>query len=135
MNDETNGNGRGAGRVALVTGGGSGIGRASALALAGAGFHVVVTGRREAALEETVAAASHGGRLEAIASDVADEASVETLFAAIEERHGRLDVLFNNAGTNVAPAPIDEISVAQWRTVIDVNLHGAFLVARAPRSR
>ena len=117
--------------IALVTGGGSGIGRASALALAAAGFHVVITGRREAPLEETIGLSDEAGRLEAIPSDVADEASVEALFAAIEERHGRLDTVFNNAGTNVPPATVDELSVADFRRVMDVNVHGAFLVARA----
>ena len=117
--------------IALVTGGGSGIGRASALALAAAGFHVVVTGRREGPLEETIALADDAGRLEAISSDVADAKSVERLFAAIEERHDRLDTVFNNAGTNVPPATVDEISVEDFRRVMDVNVHGAFLVARA----
>ena len=117
--------------IALVTGGGSGIGRASALALAAAGFHVVITGRREAPLDETIGLADDAGRLEAISSDVADEKSVEALFAAIEKRHGRLDTVFNNAGTNVPPATVDEISVEDFRRVMDVNVHGAFLVARA----
>ena len=121
----------GQGRVALVTGGGSGIGRATALALAAADFRVVVTGRRQSALDETVGECAHAGRLSGIPCDVSDEASVEALFAAIVAEHGRLDVLFNNAGTNVPAAPIDEIDVADWRKVIDVNLHGAFLVARA----
>ena len=118
-------------RIALVTGGGSGIGRATALALAEAGFHVVVTGRRRGALDETVAAAADPSRITALACDVADEASVSALFDGIEGAHGRLDVLFNNAGTNIPPAPIDEIAVDDWRRVVDVNLHGAFLVARA----
>lgn len=116
--------------VALVTGGGSGIGQQSAIALAEAGFHVVVTGRRESALADTVAQTGNPDRLDAIASDVTDESSVDALFDAIEKRHGRLDVLFNNAGTNVGAAPIDEIPVADWNAVINVNLHGAFLVAR-----
>jgi len=129
--DERGSGGSGAPAIALVTGGGSGIGRATALALGAAGFHVVVTGRRQSALDETIAAASDASRLSALPCDVADAASVETLFGSIRDNHGRLDVLFNNAGTNVAPAPIDEISVEDWRRVIDVNLHGAFLVARA----
>jgi len=117
--------------VALVTGGGSGIGQQSALALAAAGFHVVVTGRREAALANTIKRAENPERVTAFAADVTDSRSVDALFDSIEERHSRLDVLFNNAGTNVGAAPIDEISVADWNTVINVNLHGAFLVARA----
>ena len=117
--------------IALVTGGGSGIGRAAALALASAGFHVIVTGRRDGPLEETVGMADDPARLEGIACDVSDERSVEALFGAIAERHGRLDMVFNNAGTNVPPATVDEIAVADFRRVIDVNLTGAFLVARA----
>lgn len=120
--------------IALVTGGGSGIGAQCALALASAGFQVVITGRREAALSTTAAAASDAGPgapIDCIAADVSNEQSVAALFSALEERHGRLDVVFNNAGTNVPAMPIDELSVAQWRTVIDVNLTGAFLVARA----
>jgi len=117
--------------VALVTGGGSGIGQQSALALAAAGFHVVVTGRRESALADTIKRAENPERVTAIAADVTDSRSVDALFDSIEKQHSRLDVLFNNAGTNVGAAPIDEISVADWNTVINVNLHGAFLVARA----
>ena len=131
---DTNGkgdDGRAPGGIALVTGGGSGIGRATALALADAGFHTIITGRRKPALDETIASSGHAGRFEAIAADVADAASVESLFARIERRHGRLDVLFNNAGTNVPPATIDEIAVEDFRRVIDVNLTGAFLAARA----
>ena len=94
---------RGEDRVALVTGGGSGIGRATALALAEAGFHVVVTGRRLDALEETIGRAADAARLRAIPCDVTDEASVTALFDGVRDAHGRLDVLFNNAGTNVPP--------------------------------
>jgi len=121
----------GEGRIALVTGGGSGIGRATALALADAGFRVVVTGRRSSALDDTIALATRADSVLGFPCDVADEASVAALFSSIRDRFGRVDVVFNNAGTNVSPATIDEISVADWRKVIDVNLHGAFLVARA----
>lgn len=119
--------------IALVTGAGSGIGRASARALAAAGFHVVLTGRTRASLEETRDAADDpdiAARLQPLVADVSDPDDVDALFEALRDQHGRLDVVFNNAGTNVAPAPIDEISVADWRRVIDVNLHGAFLIAR-----
>jgi len=121
----------GEGRIALVTGGGSGIGRAAALALADAGFRVVVTGRRSSALDDTIALATRADSVLGFPCDVADEASVAALFSSIRDRFGRVDVVFNNAGTNVSSATIDEISVADWRKVIDVNLHGAFLVARA----
>jgi len=117
-------------KIALVTGAGSGIGRESAGALAAAGFHVVLSGRRQSALDETIEQFSAADAMTAITCDVTDEASIDALFKAILDRHGRLDVLFNNAGNNVPAMPIDELSVDQWRTVIDVNLTGAFLAAR-----
>ena len=116
--------------VALVTGGGSGIGRMTAGALAEAGFATVVCGRNLTTLEETVSIYNNS-LLTAVACDVTDPGSVDNLIAEIVSVHGRLDVVFNNAGTNVPPMPIDELTVDQWRQVIDVNLHGAFLVARA----
>jgi NAD(P)-dependent dehydrogenase (short-subunit alcohol dehydrogenase family) len=106
-------------RIALVTGGGSGIGRASAVALAGAGFTVVVAGRRREPLEETGCVA--------IAADVRDPETVEALFAEIERRFGRLDVLFNNAGVNAPALPLEELELDAWREVIETNLTGAFL--------
>jgi len=117
-------------QVALVTGGGSGIGRYSAGALAAAGFEVVICGRNLTTLEETISG-NKTGVISAIACDVSDPDSVDHLFAELTGKHGRLDVVFNNAGTNVPPMPIDELTVDQWRQVIDVNLHGAFLIARA----
>lgn len=117
-------------QVALVTGAGSGIGRQSALALANAGFHVVLTGRRESALTDTIALCSSPELMTAISCDVTQSESVDSLYAQIEAQHGRLDVLFNNAGTNVPAMTIDELSVEQWKQVIDVNLTGAFLAAR-----
>ena len=117
-------------QVALVTGGGSGIGRYSAGALAAAGFEVVICGRNLTTLEETISG-NKTGVISAIACDVSDPHSVDHLFAELTSKHGRLDVVFNNAGTNVPPMPIDELTVDQWRQVIDVNLHGAFLIARA----
>jgi len=117
-------------QVALVTGGGSGIGRYSAGALAAAGFEVVICGRNLTTLEETISG-NKTGIISAIACDVSDPDSVDHLFAELTGKHGRLDVVFNNAGTNVPPMPIDELTVDQWRQVIDVNLHGAFLIARA----
>ena len=115
-------------RVALVTGAGSGIGRACALALLEAGYHVVLAGRRADALQQTVAAAPRGAeRLLAVPTDVGDPASVKALFAQTRERFGRLDVLFNNAGTGAPPIPMEDLSFEQWKTVLDVNLTGPFL--------
>jgi NAD(P)-dependent dehydrogenase (short-subunit alcohol dehydrogenase family) len=121
----------GKGRVAVVTGGGSGIGAAVAHALAAEGWTVVVAGRRRAALEEVVAAA-HGlrGGLEAIPTDVTDEASVRSLFDETVQRHGRVDLLFNNAGIGAAAVDIDAIELDEWNKVIAVNLTGAFLCTR-----
>ncbi|PZO12308.1 MAG: 3-oxoacyl-ACP reductase [Burkholderiales bacterium] len=119
-------------RVALVTGAGSGIGRAVALGLLQDGFHVVLTGRRPEPLAEVAALAEAAGQQAlAIPADVRDEHSVQALFDAIERRFGRLDVLFNNAGVNAPAVPMDELSVAQWKDVIDTNVTGVFLCARA----
>jgi len=115
-------------KVAIVTGAGSGIGRASALALVKAGFHVALAGRRADALEATRAAAGDGAdRVLAVPTDATDPAAVKALFAAVKEKFGRLDVLFNNAGTGAPPVPLDELTVEQWRTVVDINLTGVFL--------
>jgi NAD(P)-dependent dehydrogenase (short-subunit alcohol dehydrogenase family) len=119
-------------RVALVTGAGSGIGRAVALGLLKDGFHVVLSGRRPeplaAVADEAKAAGQHAI---AIPSDVRDEQSVQALFDAIERRFGRLDVLFNNAGVNAPAVPMDELPVERWKDVIDTNVTGVFLCARA----
>ena len=114
--------------VALVTGGGSGIGRASTIALARAGFTVVCSGRGVETLEETASLAGNGAI--AISCDVRDPTSVETLFSAIHQRLGRLDVLFNNAGTGAPAVPLDELSVDDWHAVVATNLTGAFLCTR-----
>ncbi len=113
--------------IALVTGGGSGIGRACAITLSKNGFDVAVTGRRQEALDETVDLM--GGGL-AIAADITAPADVDALFARIKAEHGRLDVLFNNAGNNVPAAPLGDISPEDFQTVMNVNLYGAFLAAR-----
>jgi NAD(P)-dependent dehydrogenase (short-subunit alcohol dehydrogenase family) len=114
-------------KVALVTGGGSGIGRACAVALAKGGFHVVVTGRRQDALDQTVDLMGGGS---AIAADITDPGAVDAMFARISADHGRLDLLFNNAGNNVPAAPIGDIPPEDFKTVMNVNLFGAFLAAR-----
>lgn len=115
--------------VALVTGAGSGIGRATALALAAEGWIVFIAGRRSEALAQTVRMGSGGIR--PVVADVTNEASVDELFAEIEQSAGRLDLLFNNAGVNAPRVPLDELPVADLRAVIDVNLLGAMLCSRA----
>jgi NAD(P)-dependent dehydrogenase (short-subunit alcohol dehydrogenase family) len=121
----------GNGKIALVTGAGSGVGRSAALALLGAGFTVALAGRRRDALAETAQlAGAEEGRALAIPTDVADPASVDALFAQIRERCGRLDVLFNNAGAGAKATDFGDLTWEQWESVVGVNLHGAFLVAR-----
>jgi NAD(P)-dependent dehydrogenase (short-subunit alcohol dehydrogenase family) len=117
-------------RIALVTGAGSGVGRAAAHALLGDGDTVYLAGRRLALLEET-AAESAGGEAIPIQADVTDPASVETLFAQIAARHGRLDVLFNNAGLAAPSTNFGEVTWTQWREMMAVNLDGMFLCASA----
>jgi NAD(P)-dependent dehydrogenase (short-subunit alcohol dehydrogenase family) len=120
------------GKTALVTGAGSGIGRASALALLREGYAVVLAGRRPEALERTVAEAGpDGARALAVPTDVSDPASVQALFAKTRAALGRLDVLFNNAGTGAPAVPLEELTVEQWRRVVDVTLTGAFLCTQA----
>ena len=114
--------------IALVTGAGTGIGRATALALLRAGYGVVLAGRRAGPLNQAVAdAGALGTNALAVPTDVGDPVSVKALFDATQARFGRLDLLFNNAGTGAPPLPLDELSYAQWKAVVDVNLTGAFL--------
>jgi NAD(P)-dependent dehydrogenase (short-subunit alcohol dehydrogenase family) len=117
--------------VALVTGAGSGIGRAVALALANAGYAVILAGRRPAALEQVAHDAAANADCLAVPTDVTAESSVDALFQRIVDKFGRLDVLFNNAGTAAPPTPLEDLSFDAWRSVIDTNLTGAFLCARA----
>ncbi len=117
-------------KVALVTGAGSGIGRHTALAFSKAGYQTVVCGRRVGALEETVDMAAAGsGKMLAVVCDVSDPGSVEKMYARVVSEWGRLDVLFNNAGNNVAGANFGELTFEQWKMVMDVNVNGAFLCA------
>jgi NAD(P)-dependent dehydrogenase (short-subunit alcohol dehydrogenase family) len=119
-------------KVALVTGAGSGIGRATALKLLEHGYSVVLTGRRQAPLDEHAdEARQRGADALAVACDVGDAAGVAALFDTIRQRYGRLDVLFNNAGRGAPPVDIDELSVEDWRAVVDTNLTGVFLCTRA----
>ena len=115
-------------KVAIITGAGSGIGRESALALLRAGYAVALAGRRAERLEETVQAAGEAGsRALAVPTDVADPDSIRALFAKAKEAFGRLDVLFNNAGTGAPPIPLEDLTYEQWKTVVDINLTGAFV--------
>jgi NADP-dependent 3-hydroxy acid dehydrogenase YdfG len=119
-------------KVALVTGAGSGIGRSVALKLQCAGYHVALSGRRIGELETTAAmAASDGGRMLVAPMDVTSEQSVGDGFTAINETFGRLDVLFNNAGTFAVGQPLEDIALDDWKRVVDINLTGCFLCARA----
>lgn len=119
-------------KIALVTGAGSGIGRAVAHALLQDGFSLVLAGRRAEPLQALAEQArAAGGEALAVPTDVRDEHSVAELFATIEQVHGRLDVIFNNAGVNAPAVPIDELALENWRNVIATNVDGVFLCARA----
>ena len=118
-------------RVAMITGAGTGIGRACAHAMLRDGWSVVLAGRRPEPLEKTKAdAGTDGVRALAVPADVSDPVSVQALFAKTKEAFGRLDFLFNNAGTNAPGVPLEELTVEQWQNVVDVNLTGAFLCTR-----
>ena len=119
-------------KIALVTGAGSGIGHATARRLFQNGYSVVLAGRRQAPLDALADEARQRGEdALAVPCDVSDPASVAALFDAIRERYGRLDVLFNNAGRGGPPVEIDELSVEDWRAVVDINLNGVFFCTRA----
>ncbi|MEM7081026.1 MAG: SDR family oxidoreductase [Pseudomonadota bacterium] len=113
-------------KVIVVTGGGSGIGRACALGLAQDGHLVYVTGRREAALQDTVSQAQ-GGNVRAIVGDVGVPDDVDRIFTSVQSEADRLDVLFNNAGSGTPPVPLEELSFAAWQRVVSANLTGTFL--------
>jgi NAD(P)-dependent dehydrogenase (short-subunit alcohol dehydrogenase family) len=116
-------------RIALVTGAGSGIGRAVSLAFHSAGYSVVLAGRRGAELERTASMGESAGRMLAVPTDITQPDQVAAVFHRTRETFGRLDVLFNNAGSGVG-GPIEEISYDQWNAVVGVNLTGAFLCAQ-----
>jgi NAD(P)-dependent dehydrogenase (short-subunit alcohol dehydrogenase family) len=119
-------------KVAIVTGAGSGIGRAVSLALLKAGWGVTLAGRRYEALEETAALAGEARDWAMpVSTDVADPAAVARMFEATKARFGRLDLLFNNAGTGAPPVPLEELSFEHWKRVVDINLTGAFLCTQA----
>ncbi|KZO96521.1 short-chain dehydrogenase/reductase SDR [Calocera viscosa TUFC12733] len=115
-------------KVALITGASSGIGKATALALAKDGWSVVLAARRRSELSEAAAECQkYGGQVLALVCDIADQGEVRNLFAAIAQQFGRLDVLFNNAGTGAPPIPIEDLTLAQFQTVINVNITGVWL--------
>jgi len=115
-------------RIAIVTGAGSGIGRRTALTLLQEGFSVVLAGRRPGLLEKIVAEAGPANvRALAVPTDVTNPDSVRALFAKTKETFGRLDLLFNNAGINVPPVALEDLTLEQWKSVVDTNLTGAFL--------
>jgi NAD(P)-dependent dehydrogenase (short-subunit alcohol dehydrogenase family) len=120
-----------AGRCAVITGAGSGIGRAAAQSLAKRGYRLVLAGRRRDALEETASLLEGSVAASAWQTDVTDAAAVAALFDHAVEAFGRVDLVFNNAGTSAPAAPIQDVDEASWRDVINVNLTGAFLVLQA----
>ncbi|WP_340302554.1 SDR family oxidoreductase [Roseobacter sp. HKCCD7870] len=115
-------------KTIIITGGGGGVGRATAQHFLANGWQVGLIGRRSAALEET--AAKNKNTL-ILPCDVTDETQVESAFNTAYEAWGRLDAVFNNAGVSLGGAPIDELSVDDWRNLIDINVTGSFIVARA----
>jgi len=118
-------------KVAVVTGAGSGIGKAAALALLRAGYSVALAGRRQDMLEQTAAESGAGSRALAVPTNVADPADVHALFAQTVDKFKRVDVLFNNAGTNAPGVLFEDLTYEKWKEVVDVNLTGMFLCAQA----
>ncbi len=114
------------GRVAIITGAGSGVGKAAALAMLADGYRVVLAGRRREPLEAVLSGHPRGADVLVVPSNVADAESVEALFQATLARFGRVDVLFNNAGVGAPAVPLEDMTIEQWRTVIDINLSGMF---------
>ena len=115
-------------KVALITGAGSGIGKAAALALAKEGYAVVLAGRRQEPLDAVVAEVKKlGVNALAVPTDVRDPTSIKALFAKTKAAFGRLDVLFNNAGVGAPPVPFEDLSIEQWKAVVDTNLTAVFL--------
>jgi len=113
-------------KIAIVTGAGTGVGRAASLALMNAGFTVALAGRRKEKLEET-ASLGPAGKALVVPADMTDAGSIAALFAKVMETHGRLDLLFNNAGMGTPAMPFEDLSLAQWQAVVSTNLTAAFL--------
>jgi len=118
-------------KTAIVTGAGSGVGKAAALALLEAGWQVVLAGRRSEPLAAVAAASGAGTRALAVPADVSDPDSVQALFASALQVFGRVDLLFNNAGVNAPGVPLEDLTVAQWKNVVDINLSGMFYCIQA----
>ncbi len=116
-------------KIAMVTGAGSGVGRAVAVSLDEAGFSLVLVGRRADALDTTKALLK--GEAISVPTDVTDDAAVDKLFATVKAKFGRLDFLFNNAGAGLPATSIEDVTPAQWRSIVDVNLNGMFYCTRA----
>ncbi|MGQ0512547.1 MAG: SDR family oxidoreductase [Betaproteobacteria bacterium] len=114
-------------RIAIVTGAGSGVGKAAALALLKDGWNVALAGRRKDVLEKTAQESGAGERALCVPTDVAKQDSVKALFAAVKQKWGRVDCLFNNAGVNAPGSSFEELSLEKWQTVVDINLTGMFL--------
>ncbi|WP_305989059.1 SDR family oxidoreductase [Roseibium sp. MMSF_3544] len=114
--------------IALVTGGGSGVGKAIAKGLSAAGWHVLITGRREDVLAATAndLASETGNKVDFLTCDVGDASSVQSLFSQLQQDFGRLDLLVNNAGIGNSPVPMEDISPEEWNRVVATNLSGAF---------
>ncbi len=117
--------------IAIVTGAGSGVGKAAALALLAEGWHVALAGRRLGALEAVAAASGAGSHAIPIVADVSDPLSVQRLFDKVVQALGRVDLLFNNAGISAPGVPLEDLTVQQWRDVVDVNLSGMFYCVQA----
>ncbi len=119
------------GKVAIITGAGTGIGKHTALALLDEGYSVALAGRRVELLEAVVDESGAEGRVIAVPTDVGDAQAVERLFETTRENFGRLDLLFNNAGSGAPAIPLEELTLDQWQRVVSVNLTGAFLCTQA----
>ena len=113
-------------KIAIVTGAGTGVGKSAALALNAAGWKVVLAGRRDQPLNDVASLSSHKGNCFVVPTDVADPVSVRKLFDTVVDKWGRVDLLFNNAGVSAPPVPLDELTIEQWRNVVDINLNGMF---------
>jgi NAD(P)-dependent dehydrogenase (short-subunit alcohol dehydrogenase family) len=118
-------------KIAIVTGAGSGVGKAAALALLKDGYHVALAGRRVEPLQAVADESGAGARALPVSTDVADPASVKALFDTVVKTFGRVDVLFNNAGVNAPGILLEDLTLEQWKNVVDINLTGMFLCIQA----
>ncbi|MFZ4288086.1 SDR family oxidoreductase [Variovorax sp. HJSM1_2] len=118
-------------KIAIVTGAGSGVGKAAALALLKDGYHVALAGRRVEPLQAVADESGAGARALAVSTDVSDPASVKALFDTVVKTFGRVDVLFNNAGVNAPGILLEDLTLEQWKNVVDINLTGMFLCIQA----